>query len=239
MFKKLTKEDGIVLLGRFGTEEMDKDKKAVVHNSMKIVLDKTETGPSSNPTSYFTWYVRPPTMEEKLKKRQSIQEFLVSACRLAEKLDFDMLDFSKTKSILLFVPVLLQLVPSNSQKLSPFWKEVALHFVREMVKETSKPVVTLNWRRNDKTNCSCKDCSPLNAFLASDQVTISFKMGKDRRKHLHQSMNHMNNISHETDRGGHIGVLVIRKTAQSGSEDAEMRSFSIANLPKLRAILPK
>ncbi|XP_037032882.1 uncharacterized protein LOC119071887 [Bradysia coprophila] len=239
MFKKLTKEDGIELIGRIGTADMDEDKKIIVHNSMQVILDKTENGSSSTRPSYFSWYASPPTMEENMKKRLDKQDFLLSACRLAEKMDFKMFDFSTAKPMLLIVPVLLRLVSKESKKLTPFWKDVALHFVREMEKEASKPTVVLNWRRKDKTNCSCSDCSPLNAFLASDQVTISFKMGKDRRKHLHQHLNGIKNISHETDRGGHIGVLVIRKTSQSGSDEAEKRSFSIAHLQKLQSIVPK
>ncbi|KAG4078532.1 hypothetical protein HA402_009244 [Bradysia odoriphaga] len=239
MFKKLAKKDGIELLGRIGTADMVKDKNIVLHNSMRVILDKAENGNSPTGSLYLSWYKSPPTMEENMKKRLDKQEFLLSACRLAEKMDFKMFDFLTTKPIPLIVPVLLRLVPQESKKLTLFWNDIALHFVREMEKEASKPTVVLNWRRKDKAKCSCSDCYPLNAFLASDQETISFKMGKDRRKHLHQHLNGIKDISHETDRGGHIGVLVIRKTAQSGSDEAEKRSFSIAHLQKLRSIVPK
>ncbi|KAJ6627768.1 hypothetical protein Bhyg_16662 [Pseudolycoriella hygida] len=235
LFENQAKESGVEMLDRIGSVELDKDKKTVVHNSMQGILDKAGTINLSS----CSWYVRPQTIKEKTREDPAEQKFLLSACRLAEKVDFQMFDFLKTKPIQLVVPVLLRLVPKNARQLPPFWKYVAEHFVGEMEKEASKPVVLLSWRRNDSTRCLCKDCGPLNEFLASDKVTVSFKMGKDRRKHLHQSLNSMKNISHETDRGGHIGVLVIRKTSQSGSEEAEKRSFSITFLQKLREILPK
>lgn len=240
MFNKLTKEVGIQLLERICTTVMDEEKKAIVQSVMSVILDQSVSPSSSSASSsYLTWYVRPPTMEEKMKKRSEEQEFLLSACRLGEKVDFNMSYFTTAKPIVLFVPVLLRLVPNKSKTLTSFWKEIATHFVQEMQKEASKPAVLTDWRRSDRTKCSCKDCLPLNIFLGSDQETISFKMGKDRRKHLHQHMNHMKDIAHETNRGGNIGVLVIRKTSKSGFEEAEQRNFSKENLMKLRAILPK
>lgn len=237
MFKKLTKEIGIQLLEQFGITNMENEKKNIVHNVMKIILEKKQNAVASS--SYSMWYVRPPTVEEKMKKRAEEQEFLLSACRLAEKVDFDMLDFAKSESIVLIVPVLFRLVSNESKTLPKFWKYIATHFLQEMETEAAKPGVITNWRRNEKTKCSCSDCGPLNAFLASDKETISFKMGKDRRRHLHQSMNRMQDIAHETDRTGHIGVLVITKTSKSGSDESEKRTFSKENLAKLQAILPK
>lgn len=99
-----------------------------------------------------------------------------------------------------------------------------------------KPAVVTNWRPKDKVNCSCSDCSVLNGFLTSDKETISLKMGK--RRHLHQSINRMQDISHETDRGGHIGVLVLTKTSKTGLDDSEKISFSKENLTKFRVIIP-
>lgn len=236
MFGKLTREIGIELLGQFSTPKMVKAKTTAVHNVMSVILNKSTNPPSS---SYSSWYVKPPTIAEKMKKRLEEQEFLVSACRLAEKVNFKMLDFAKSKSFVLLVPVLFRLVPKESKTLSSFWKDVATHFIQEMEKEATKPVVVLNWRRNVKTKCSCSDCSSLNAFLTSDNETISFTMGKDRRQHLHQRMNQMKDIAHDTDRGGRIGVLVITKTSKSGSEESEKMTFSKENLTKLRVILPK
>lgn len=238
MFEKLTRELGIQLLAQISTANMVMEKKNIVHDVFKVILKKDANISPSSSSSYFTWYVRPPTMEEKMVKRLEEQEFLLSACRLAEKVNFDMLDFAKSKSVVLFVPVLLQLVPKESTTLTSFWKNIALHFLQQMQTEAAKPVVVTNWRRHTKINCSCGDCSSLNGFLTSDQETISFKMGKDRRKHLHQSMNRMQDISHETDRSGHIGVLVIKKTTKSGAEESETRTFSTENLSKLRVILP-
>ncbi len=240
MFGKLSKEIGIQLLGQIATlTDINNEKKEIVHKIMEVILEKNKTISKASTLSSYTWYVSPPTMEEKMKKRLDEQEFLLSACRLAEKIDFNINDFAKAKSLLLFVPVLLRLVPNKSKTLTSFWKDVALHFEREMVKETSKPIVVPNWRRSDKTGCSCRDCTPLNAFLASDTETISFKMGKDRRLHLHRKMNQMSDLSHETDRGGNIGTLVIRKTSKMGSEDVEKITYSKGNLLKLRSILPK
>lgn len=215
MFQRLEKKDGIDLLGQIGIEKMAADKKAVVHSSMKAIV--------------YGIYFPNRCVEE--------QKYLLSACRLAEKLDFDMFEVLKEMSIRLIVPVLLKLVPNNSQKLTPFWKNVALHFVQEMAKEASKPVHT--WRRHDRTGCPCNDCYQLNAFLASDKVHISFKMGKERRRHLEQRMSTMNDISYDTNQRPYcVGVLVIRKTTDTVPSDPETRSFSIANLPALQAILP-
>lgn len=234
MFEKLTKEVGIQLLGKIGTTNMENEKENIVHAVMKVILKKNITVQPS----YSTWYVRPPNTEEKMKKRLEEQEFLLSACLLAEKVNFNILDHAKSKSFVLFVPVLFRLVPKESKTLTSFWKDLAMYFLQEMEKESAKAFVVPNWRRTDKTKCSCGDCTPLNAFLASDKESISFKMGKDRRQHLHQCMNYMQDIAHETDRGGHIGVLVITKTTKSGSEDSEKVKFSKENLMKLRVILP-
>ncbi|KAG4078542.1 hypothetical protein HA402_009254 [Bradysia odoriphaga] len=220
MFRKLSKKDGIELLGRIGIADMDEDKKSIVHKSMQTILNK----------SLFSSY-----MDEQNRLKE--QDFFLSACRLAEKLDFEMFNVAKDKSMLLIVPVLLRLVPNNSQKLPPFWNNVALHFVQEMLKALFKPV--LNWRRNDRANCSCIDCSPLNAFLASDQVEISFRMGKQRRDHLKQFLFQMPNITHQTNHRTNNGILVIRKISENLPEDAEKRSFSMGNINTLLAILPR
>lgn len=235
MFQKLSKEIAIQLLGQLiGNIKVENEKKSIVHNVLALILKKCK---NVNP-SYSTWYVRPPTMEEKMKKRSEDQDFLLSACHLAEKIAFNMLSFMKTKSFEVLVPVLFRLVPKGSITLNPFWKEIALYFLHEMEKEAAKPAMVPNWRRNDKITCTCSDCNTLNAFLASDQQTISLKIGKQRRRHLHEGMNRMQDLAHETDRGGHIGILVITKTNKTGMDDLEKRTFSKEQMAKFRAIIP-
>lgn len=78
----------------------------------------------------------------------------------------------------------------------------------------------------------------MNAFLASDEETISFEMDNQRRRHLHEHVSRMKDASHVTNRSGPIGVLVIKKTSKSGSEKHEKILFAKKNVQKLIEIIP-
>lgn len=235
MFQILNRDVAIQLLSQLiGIKQMEIEKKNIVHNVMTIILKKCE----DIKPCYAMCYVRTPTMEEKMKKRTEDQDFLLSTCRLAERVSFNMLTFVKTKPFLLFVPVLFRLVPQKSKVLSSFWKEIATYLLQEMEKEAVKPAVVADWRREVKANCSCRDCSDLNHFLANDQESISLKMGKQRRQHLHIAMNRMQDIAHETDLDRPIGLLVIKKMSKTGVDEFEKNLFSKENLKKFRLIIP-
>lgn len=75
------------------------------------------------------------------------QTLLLSVCRLAEKIDFNLLNFAQSKSAQLFVPILFRLVPEESNSLIPFWKGIAMHFLQELKTEAAKPIFVPNWQR--------------------------------------------------------------------------------------------
>ena len=62
--------------------------------------------------------------------------------------------------------------------------------------------------------CRCRDCNPLNAFLARpDQKLGNFPLAEKRRRHLHEKLDAANvDCTHETLRAGSPYTLVVTKT---------------------------
>lgn len=70
-----------------------------------------------------------------------------------------------------------------------------------------------------RVSCShTSDCSQLNAFLqSSTQSTARFQMGKKRRQHLHQLLDHARiPCTHTTDRSTYPETLVVTETISKG-----------------------
>lgn len=62
--------------------------------------------------------------------------------------------------------------------------------------------------------CACRDCYPLNVFLADGSRTCGrFALAKPRRQHLHQNLERARiDASHRTERVGRPQTLVVTKT---------------------------
>ena len=82
--------------------------------------------------------------------------------------------------------------------------------------ETPIPAPT-DWAQNPPFKCRCKDCGALLAFLKDPVSSVGrFKMGKERRKHLHRQIDRfMCDVSHVTERRGKPFTLVCTKNRNS------------------------
>lgn len=179
---------------------------------------------------------------------------LYSICILAEKVDYNLFNFLTKLPVKMVTPVLIKLAkPSGKQTqklLNVPWVPVAKHFTTELEKHVgSKSTINYNWKRaftldmlhrvqSGKPACTCKDCVSLIDFLNSDVQSKEFKIGKERRKHLHVKMRNMKDLTHETASEETTGILVATKTEKTGQEDMNAVDASALLLEQLRTIIP-
>lgn len=221
-FEKLSQIDAIDTLSMLIGTGNFKEEKSLCFNLFQMVLGKIHM---------------PADQSKYLKEKQDI---LYSICCVAENHQFDLIPFAKTKSFKEFVPVLLRLVQKETNRLPLFWAPFGMHFINEIGRESIKPIED-SWRHSSNllTAC-CNDCRSLNNFLESDKERESFKMGKNRRKHLQQGIVPMAKLSHRTESGGRgqMGVLVVTKTEMGSADALRDKTLSKALLERLRVVMP-
>lgn len=230
-FEKLSQIDGIKILSLLIEKGNLKAERTLCINLFQIILGKTHPLPSNN--------YRAITQEEKSRYLKEKQDILYTICRLAENLNFNLLAFAKKQSFKDFVPVLIQFVQKDTNRLRAFWAITAIHFIAEMGKESIKDI-EVSWIREGALNACCSDCISLNNFLRSNKQQESYRIGEKRRKHLQQRINLMENMEHRTDVGGRgqIGVLIVTKTKMSGIDALQDRTLSRRLLDQLRSVMP-
>ena len=74
--------------------------------------------------------------------------------------------------------------------------------------------------------CGCRDCIPLNLFLANPRAKVEhFTIGKERRQHLHRQIDAARiDCSHLTNHTGRTHTMVVTKTFPA--DDAARRSWT-------------
>lgn len=179
---------------------------------------------------------------------------LYSICNLAEKVDYNVFNFLTKLPAKTVTPVLIKLAkPSTKQKeklLDGNWVAIAKHFTTEIENHVaSKSSIDFNWKRpftldmlhrvqSGKAACTCKDCVALIDFLNSDVQSKEFKIGKERRKHLHVKMRNMKDFNDSTDSEETTGILVATKTQKTGQDAVNAVDASALLLEQLRKIIP-
>jgi hypothetical protein len=109
------------------------------------------------------------------------------------------------------------------------------------------PCPEKDWARS-QTNCTCRDCTMLNAFIISPTETVArFAIGKGRRQHLQSQLDaSRDDYSHVTERMGNPQTLVVTKKRtrwETDMKDWETRSteakrdFESIGLGVLRQLL--
>ncbi len=231
-FERLSQIDAIDTLSMLIGYGNFKQEKIWCFKLFQMVLDKMHTPPSHN-----MHIISQENSTTFLKEKQDI---LYSICCLAENIKFSLVQFAKTKSFKEFVPVLLRLVQKETNRLSPFWGTIGLHFIGEMGRESIKPI-EISWRHSvNPLLVGCNDCAMLNNFLGSDKQQEHFRIGEKRRKHLQERISIMAGLSHRIEFGGRgqVGVLIITKTAMGGPNALQDRTLSKALLERLRVVMP-
>ena len=90
-----------------------------------------------------------------------------------------------------------------------------------------------------KFTCSCKDCVELKNFLSHPtQTQHRFKIGKGRRRHLHQQLDSSGaDATHVTEHFGNPHTLVVTKTSKSYQKDVKKQEQERALLASLQPLL--
>ncbi|KAK4185046.1 hypothetical protein QBC35DRAFT_504643 [Podospora australis] len=80
-----------------------------------------------------------------------------------------------------------------------------------------EPKGEVNYRLNP-VNCTCRDCTLLNAFLTSNERSWRFPAGKGRRQHIHQKLEYAQlDCTHVTERSGSPQTLIVTKGLDPGT----------------------
>jgi hypothetical protein len=98
-----------------------------------------------------------------------------------------------------------------------------------------------NWSIKEKLSCKCQDCSSLSEFLKSSTTkTITWPMGKDRRAHIHRTIDGLGiPVTHETQHTGSPHKLILTKTdnlykeAKNRFERLQQALFKLAKKEKI------
>lgn len=116
------------------------------------------------------------------------------------------------------LPFLLGLIPRFEQDkdrldlYKPLFQTCLSNYVSRYVGQNP---VRMSWSK-PPVRCSCMDCEDLNRFLRStvDQVG-RFKIGKNRRLHIHVQLDSSTDCTHQTERFGNRQTLVVSKKGES------------------------
>ncbi len=92
------------------------------------------------------------------------------------------------------------------------------HCLRELEARTAEPIPEpTDWARPAAIGCDCQDCEALEAFLRDPDAKVGrFRVNKDRRAHLHRTIEHYGfDSDHVTERKGSPYTLVCTKNRNS------------------------
>lgn len=223
-----------ILIDNEPTTNMDGVKLQVLHTCFSETLKKYH---KPERRSFSNWYVRPPTREEIQLKVKETQNVLYSMWLLADKMSYNIAEYTKTKPIEVAAPVLYNLALDMMLHGNSIWLDAANYFVIEMQKILALKIPQLDWRRTVQQQRSCNDCFTLINFLHSDEQSMNLQLSRVRRLHLHQQMNSMQHLSHETDRRGAGNMMVIIKTQKVFQEEFDRFEVATQFLPKLRTFI--
>lgn len=92
-----------------------------------------------------------------------------------------------------------------------------------------------DWRQEVKLSCSCEDCRELEVFaLNPAEKTHHFRVRKDRRRHLHQTIDHYRlDMTHETERRGSPYTLVCTKTRRTFEQRQRQYEMDLSSMSSL------
>lgn len=101
-----------------------------------------------------------------------------------------------------------------------------------------------DWSIKETWSCSCQDCGSLNEFLKSSTTqTITWPMGKDRRSHIHGTIDGLSiPVTHETQHTGSPHKLILTKTdklysqAKKRYDNIEKALFLLTKIRKKQSI---
>lgn len=101
-----------------------------------------------------------------------------------------------------------------------------------------KPKRPVDFRREGKLGCKCRDCEELAKFLRDPVEKVHrFPMGKPRRRHLHGVIQiNACDVSHVTERRGSPQTLVCTKNDASHRRRLKQYQEDRKNLKTLRAM---
>ena len=100
------------------------------------------------------------------------------------------------------------------------------HCLKTLVSLTLKPIPEpTDWAQYPPIKCKCGDCRDLIHFLNHPSKSVGrFRMGKERRKHLHRQMDRFKcDVNHVTERRGNPFTLVCTKNRNS--YEKKLRQF--------------
>ncbi|KAH6975020.1 hypothetical protein BKA56DRAFT_524277 [Ilyonectria sp. MPI-CAGE-AT-0026] len=127
--------------------------------------------------------------------------------------------FTPTELNLLWLPFLRSLlsvlgsnqVPFSTPYYQQLFRTVSTTYITKYVGR--EPTRDINLAR-PRVNCDCRDCGPLNNFLVSATENVArFRVGKQRRQHLHQKLDSADiDCTHTTLREGSPQTLVVTKS---------------------------
>jgi len=108
--------------------------------------------------------------------------------------------------------------------------EIAVRKVIAPPTNSAKPI---------KFSCSCKDCLELIRFLKHPtESQHRFKIGKGRRRHLHQQLDSSRaDVTHTTEHVGNPHTLIVTKNNASYEKDIKKQQQQQALLASLRPLL--
>ncbi len=116
------------------------------------------------------------------------------------------------------------------------WLAACRHELERRTAEA--PQKPADYRRAAKLSCTCRDCRALSEFLADpDRREARFPMAKERRRHLHNIIDHNKcDCTHTTQRRGSPHTLVCTKTTASYDAACKIHQRDVKNLSRIAAL---
>jgi predicted 2-oxoglutarate/Fe(II)-dependent dioxygenase YbiX len=101
------------------------------------------------------------------------------------------------------------------------------------------PETPKDWRQTGRIRCTCGDCRELQKFVLDPvERTHRFRLRKDRRRHLHEQIQHHGlDMTHETERRGSPQTLVCTKTRRAYERQCAEHNADVTAMATLLRII--
>lgn len=174
-----------------------------------------------------------------LKSPYIVHDRIVSYWLIAQKIQFNIAEFSKAKSIDLMVPVLIKLAQEHSSIMDGIWLEVAEYFMTKLEECTDKKIAPPTWCRVVKLQCSCRDCLVLSDYFGKETVSSAdLKVTGARQEHLMQTVMAIPNWHNFFRVLRTSNLLTVRKYKKVNEDEYQKQQSLIQLLVKLRSCMP-
>lgn len=163
---------------------------------------------------------------------------VVSYWLIAKKIRFNITEFSKSKSIDLMVPALIQLAQEHCGIIDDMWIEVGKYFLTELEKFTEKKIALPTWHRAVVLQCSCRCCTELRDFFAEKIMTVQIKATTAQRKHLMETVMAIPNRHNFVRLSQTSDALIVTKYRKVNEDEYQKQQSLIGLSLKLRSFMP-